>query len=64
MIWLNGRTLRRLQDEFHDLKKRYRGRHFWAIGYSLWSTDNITDEMVLEHYRDPSNGDTGNIILE
>jgi len=32
-----------------------------------WSTGNITDEMVqeyLEHHRDPSNADTGNIILE
>jgi len=31
------------------------------------STGNITDEMVqeyLEHHRNPSNGDTGNIILE
>jgi len=64
---LKGRTSRRLQDEFPELKKRYWGRHFWAIGYGVWSTGNITDEMVqeyLEHHRDPSNGDTGNIILE
>jgi putative transposase len=64
---LKGRTSRRLQDEFPKLKKRYWGRHFWAIGYGAWSTGNITDEMVqeyLEHHRDPSNTDTGNIILE
>jgi len=64
---LKGRTSRRLQDEFPELKKRYWGRHFWAIGYGAWSTGNITDEMVqeyLEHHRDPSNVDTGNIILE
>jgi putative transposase len=63
---LKGRTSRRLQDEFPDLKKRYWGRHFWAIGYGVCSKCNITDEMVqeyLEHHRDPSNGDTGNIIL-
>ena len=64
---LNGRTSRRLQDEFSKLKNRYWGRHFWATGYGAWSTGNITDEMVqeyLEHHRDPSNTDTGNIILE
>ena len=64
---LKGRTSRRLQDEFPSLKKRYWGRHFWAIGYGAWSTGNITDEMVqeyLEHHRDPSNADGGNIILE
>jgi len=64
---LKGRSSRRLQDEFRSLKKRYWGKHFWAIGYGAWSTGNITDEMVqeyLEHHRDPSNGDNGNIILE
>ena len=64
---LKGRGSRRLQDEFPDLKKKYWGRHFWAIGFGVWSTGNITEEMVqeyLEHHRDPSNGDTGNIILE
>jgi putative transposase len=64
---LKGRGSRRLQDEFPELKKKYWGRHFWAIGYGVWSTGNITEEMVqeyLEHHRAPSNGDTGNIILE
>ena len=64
---LKGRGSRRLQDEFPELKKKYWGRHFWAIGYGVWSTGNITEEMVqeyLEHHRAPSNGDTGNILLE
>lgn len=63
---LKGRTSRRLQDEFSELRKRYWGRHFWAIGYGAWSTGNITEEMVqnyLEHHRDPSNEDLGNMLL-
>jgi hypothetical protein len=32
---LTGRTSKRLQDEFSDLKKRYWSRHFWAIGYGV-----------------------------
>jgi putative transposase len=32
--------------EFPELKKRYWGSHFWAIGFGCWSTENITDEIV------------------
>ena len=64
---LKGRTSRKLQQEFPALGQRYWGRHFWAIGYGVWSTGNITDEMVqeyLKHHRDSSNNDNDNIILE
>ncbi|MFV0390991.1 MAG: IS200/IS605 family transposase [Paludibacteraceae bacterium] len=64
---LKGRTSRRIQEEFSHISKKYRGRHFWAIGYGVWSTGNITDEMVqnyLEHHRKPENNDNDNIILE
>ncbi len=64
---LKGRSSRMLQAEFPHLKKRYWGRHFWAIGYGAWSTGNITDEMVqqyLEHHRQQSNGETDTFILD
>ena len=63
---LKGRSSRKLQMEFPELKKRYWGRHFWAIGFGCWSTGNITDEMVneyLEHHRKP-NDNSGNFIIE
>lgn len=64
---LKGRSSRLLQEEFPALRKRYWGRHFWAIGYGAWSTGVITDEMVqeyLEHHRDIPNGNTANWIME
>ena len=64
---LKGRSSRKLQQEFPELKKRYWGQHFWAIGYGCWSTGNITDEMVndyLEHHRKPSSEDNSSFILE
>jgi len=64
---LKGRTSRILQREFPVLKKRYWGKHFWAIGYGAWSVGDITDEIVqayLEHHRKSPNGDDGNMILE
>ncbi len=35
---LQGRTSRRLQEEYPLLRRKYWGRHFWAIGYGVWST--------------------------
>ncbi len=64
---LKGRTSRLLQIEFPQLKHRYWGRHFWAVGYGAWSTGNITDEMVqeyLEHHREKPNTEKGNWIFE
>lgn len=64
---LKGRTSRKLQQEFPELKRKYWGRYFWAIGYGCWSTGNITDEMVdeyLEYHRKPSDNDDSNFILE
>ena len=64
---LKGRSSRKLQIEFPELKKRYWGRHFWAIGFGCWSSGNITDDMVneyLEHHRNPSDNNAGNFIIE
>ena len=35
---------RRLQ-----LEKRYWGKHLWGIGYGVWSTGNITEDVVEEY---------------
>ena len=64
---LKGRTSRILQQEFPELRKRYWGKHVWAIGYGAWSAGNITEELVaeyLEHHRTPSNQDNNPLILE
>ena len=64
---LKGRSSRKLQMEFKELSKQYWGKHFWAIGYGAWSTGNVSQEIVeeyLEHHRNPSNKDMGNVILE
>jgi putative transposase len=64
---LKGRSSIKLQTEFPELKKRYWGRHFWAIGFGCWSTGNITDDMVneyLEHHRNPNESNENNFIIE
>ena len=65
---LKGRTSRKLQMEYPELKKRYWGKHFWAIGYGAWSTGNVTEEMInnyIENHRNPSNADNADsFVLE
>ena len=64
---LKGRSSRLLQQEFPELGKKYWGRHFWAVGFGVWSTGNITDEMVqeyLEHHKDRPNSPQGNWIMQ
>ncbi len=64
---LKGRSSRIIQQEYPQLRKRYWGRHFWAIGYGAWSTGKITDEVVqqyLEHHRNKSNEDNDSFMLD
>ena len=64
---IKGRTSRLLQQEYPALKRRYWGKHFWAIGYGAWSTGNMSETLVaeyLEHHREPSNQDNDNFLLE
>ena len=64
---MKGRSSRLLQKEFPKLQQRYWGKHFWATGYGVWSTGNITDEMVqqyLEHHRSKDDKDDSDFILE
>lgn len=63
---LKGRSVKILLEEYPELRRRYYGGHFWGIGYGVWSSGNITDEMIqeyLEHHRDGPNSDQ-NFILE
>jgi len=63
---LKGRSAKILLAEFPELRRRFYGGHLWSIGYGVWSTGNITDEMIqqyLEHHKDGPNSDQ-NFILE
>jgi len=52
--------------EYPELKRRYWGGHFWAIGFGAWSSGNVTREMIneyLEHHRTKPNSNE-QFILE
>jgi putative transposase len=46
---LKGKTPRKIQQEFPELRKRYWGKHLWAIGYFVRTTGNVTDKMIKDY---------------
>ncbi len=60
MRWVKGRSSRKLQQEFVELRKRYWGQHLWARGYFCASAGTVTDEMIKtyleEHLRRKTEG--------
>jgi REP-associated tyrosine transposase len=47
--YLKGKTSRKIQQEYPELKKRYWGRHLWAIGYFVRTSGNVTDAMIKQY---------------
>ena len=46
---IKGRSSRKIQMEFPQLRKRYWGQRFWARGYFSTTSGNVTDD-VIEKY--------------
>ena len=44
-----GRSSRKIQIEFPEIRKQYWGRHFWARGFFSSTSGNVTDEMINEY---------------
>ncbi|HVU12037.1 MAG TPA: IS200/IS605 family transposase [Phototrophicaceae bacterium] len=64
---LKGRSSRRLQEEFGELKRQYWGRHMWARGYFAVSTGNVTDEVIqqyIESHKDMPTDQDGNFQID
>ena len=49
MQWLKGTSSRVLLQEFPHLRKKFWGRHLWALDYLVVSSGTITDEMIQEY---------------
>jgi putative transposase len=49
MQWVKGRSSRRLQQEFSELRRRYWGQHLWARGYFCACAGTVTDDLIKEY---------------
>lgn len=63
-----GRSSRRIQMEFPDIRKKYWGYHFWARGFFSSTSGNVTDDIINEYINNHSDAhksdNIGNISLE
>ncbi len=59
VMHLKGKSSRKLQMEYTDLRKRYWGQHLWARGYFASSIGEINDSVIREYIekQDEHHGD-------
>jgi len=50
--YMKGRSSRKLQDEFPELRKRYWGQHLWARGYFCASVGAVDEETIRKYIED------------
>ena len=43
---MKGKSSRKIQQIFPELRKKYWGKHLWAVGYFVRTTGNVTDQMI------------------
>ena len=46
---MKGKSSRKIQQNFPELRKRYWGRHLWAVGYFVRTSGNVTDQMIKNY---------------
>ena len=47
--YLKGRSWRRMQEEFAELRKRYWGQHLWARGYFCASVGAVGEDTIKKY---------------
>jgi putative transposase len=55
--YLKGRSSRLLQEEYEELRKRYRGQRLWARGYFCVAAGSVTKEMTQEYIANQFKGE-------
>ena len=56
---VKGRTSRKVQMEFPELRKRYWGRHFWARGYFCTTSGAVNEDTILQYIDTHATKSTG-----
>lgn len=63
-----GRSSRKIQQEFAQIRQQYWGRHFWGRGYFTSTSGNVTDDIINQYIDNHSDAhqssNISNISLE
>ena len=57
--YVKGRSSRKLQEEFEELRKRYWGQHLWARGYFCATVGAVDEETIKRYIEEQKWGDDG-----
>ena len=60
-----GRSSRKIQQEFPEIRKKYWGCHFWGRGFFSSTSGNVTDEVInnyIDNHVDAHKSDNINNI--
>ena len=60
---LKGKSSYLVLSKFTQLRKVYWGRHFWARGYFVRSSGNVTDE-IIRHYIETQSHDSDDFNID
>ncbi len=56
---VKGRSSRKIQMEFPELRQKYWGRHFWARGYFCTTSGVVNEETILQYIENHAPNSTG-----
>ena len=61
VMYLKGKSSRKLQMQYTDLRRRYWGRHLWARGYFVSTVGEVNDAIIRAYIenQDAHHGDDG-----
>ena len=57
--YLKGRSSRKLQMEYEDLRRRYWGQHLWARGHFCSTVGTVTDDIIKQYIEEQRWNDDG-----
>jgi putative transposase len=49
---IKGKTSYALLRDFRTIRRKFWGRHFWARGYFVASSGQITDEVIAKYFEE------------
>lgn len=49
MQYVKGKSSRKIQMEFKEMRQKYWGKHIWARGYFCATTGAVTEEQIKEY---------------
>jgi len=64
MQYIKGKSSRKVQMEFKELRQRYWGKHIWARGYFCATTGVVTDEQIKEYIEHHSETEDEDFTIE